>query len=202
MNWADWMMVGWFILVIFCLTIIIVDKNKNTKGDTQMTKICDWENCNEEVADWQTHCPKHYAMMQQQKTQSGMVKPEQPAPATHQQPVQPAPKQQQPAPVQEEMIDLEEPETQPVQPVQQPEPEEFIDAGDIEEPENAETLNFPDLPKLSDRERLIVKQTAFKGAIELMSKMEFEAKQFEDLIGEIETLTLSFYRLIVVENER
>lgn len=184
MDWVGWLMLFWFALVSWTIYVLIKEQNK---GDKQMTKICDWDDCNEEVADWQTHCPKHYAMMQQQKEQSGMAQPEQQA-----QVQQPAPAEQPPAqPVQEEVIDVQEPEPQPVKQPEQPKP--------------AETKPEPTvqpLPKLSDRERLIVKQTAFKGAIELMTRMNFEAKQFQELIDEVETLTVKFYGLIVRENEQ
>lgn len=172
MGWIDWLMLFWFVLVSLTIYILIKEQNK---GDTTMTKICDWDDCNEEVADWQTHCPKHYAMMQQQKQQSGMAQPQQQAQVQQPQPQQPQQPVQQPA------------QAQPKQTVEQA----------MEEQEQV-----LDLPQLSDRERLIVKQTAFKGAIELMSKLNFEAKEYEDLINEVETLTVHFYRLIVMHNER
>lgn len=161
-------MIFWFALVSMTIYILIKEHNK---GEEIMTKICDWDDCNEEVADWQTHCPKHYAMMQQQKQQSGMAQPQQQA-----QVQQPQPQQQVQQPVQ----------AQPKQTVEQ----------DMQEQEQA-----LDLPQLSERERLIVKQSAFKGAIELMSKMNFETKEYEDLLNEVETLTVHFYRIIVMQNE-
>jgi hypothetical protein len=57
------------------------------------------------------------------------------------------------------------------------------------------------LPELVERERLIVKQTCLKSAVELMKSFDNEAKEFDQLMKEVETLTVYFYRTIVTKNE-
>jgi hypothetical protein len=57
------------------------------------------------------------------------------------------------------------------------------------------------LPQLEERERLIVKQTCLKSAIELMKTFDNESKEFEQMISEVETLTVYFYNVVVKNNE-
>ena len=60
-----------------------------------------------------------------------------------------------------------------------------------------EEIEREPLPEIDDRTSSIISQVAFKGAIELMANMNFEEKTFEELIGEIRTLTNEFYRIMV-----
>jgi hypothetical protein len=97
--------------------------------------------------------------------------------------------------------------TQQQQQQPQPPPQEEIVTEervvDVQEPKKIKSAQQKiDLPELVERERLIVKQTALKSAIELLKTMDNENKEFEQLMNEIETLTVYFYRVIVLKNEQ
>lgn len=54
-----------------------------------MTKKCATEGCTEEIQEWQTYCPKHYAeMMQKQQAQQMPPQQQQQMPAPPQMPAQ------------------------------------------------------------------------------------------------------------------
>ena len=137
-----------------------------------MAKICEIEGCNEEIADWQNVCPRHFAMMQQQKQQSGM---RQEYPQQHQ------PQQQQgyvPQQMAEQPMRMKQPQTE--MPQQKPKVE---------------------LPKLDERERLIVKQTSMKCAIDFLQQTPVEYQDYEEMMGQLERLTVDIYKIIVKRNE-
>ena len=161
-----------------------------------MVKKCSWENCETEIQEWQAYCPKHYAMKMQEegkpvKQIKEVVKEEFIGVSkTEPTPVQPVQKQ-------EQMIDIEEPspklkkvkvEGETVKPKPTIEPKKIV---------------VFHLPTLVGKERLIVKQTAFKGAIQIMTELvPIKGKDFGQVVNEIETLTVMFYKLIVRENEK
>lgn len=113
-----------------------------------MTKTCADPNCTNEIQQWQTYCPQHYAEMMQKQQQAEM--PKQP------------------------------------------------DAPKVVKTEEVKVLP---LPQLEERERLIVKQTCLKSAVELMKSFDNEAKEFDQLMQEVETLTVYFYKTVVSRNE-
>lgn len=120
-----------------------------------MTKKCAVENCMNEIQEWQTYCPQHYAEMMQRQNQQQQVQ-------------------------------------QPQQMPQQPQTPQAV---------KKEEVKTVPLPALDERERLIVKQTCLKSAVELMKSFDNEAKEFEQLMQEVKTLTVFFYRTVVEKNE-
>lgn len=141
-----------------------------------MAKVCDIQDCNEEIADWQQYCPKHYAQVQQQKQESAIKQPQAQQPVQTQQPVQetgtpqPEPKPQ--------MIDVEEKQTVTEPPKMLP------------------------LVKLEGKERLIVKQTALKCAVEFLQQTPVEYNNYDEMVGQLRRLVVDMYRIVVEENER
>lgn len=145
-----------------------------------MAKVCDIQDCNEEIADWQQYCPKHYAQVQQQKQQSAIQQPE------AQQPVQPV---EQPKPVQETAT----PETQP-----QP---EMIDIVDDKQSVTEEKQMLP-LDDLQGKDRLIIKQVALKCAVEFLQQTPVEYNDYTEMVGQLRRLVVDMYRIIVERNEQ
>ena len=83
----------------------------------------------------------------------------------------------------------------PVQPqrIQQP--------PDIPDVVKKQEVSSQPLPKLEDDERLRIKESCLSCAVEMMKTFDNEAKEFEQLISEVKTLTVYFYRIIVTKNE-
>lgn len=145
-----------------------------------MAKICDIKDCNEEIADWQQYCPKHYAQVQQQKQQSAIQQPD------AQQPVQPV---EQPKPVQETVIS------------EPPEIPKVIDMIDDTKPVTEEKQMLP-LDALQGKERLIIKQVALKCAVEFLQQTPVEYNDYTEMVGQLRRLVVDMYRIIVERNEQ
>lgn len=74
------------------------------------------------------------------------------------------------------------------QPVEQPKPKQQPVKEMVEE----------QLPKLPQRETAIIRQVAFKSAVDLIISLEDTSqKEFEQLVGEVTTMTNEFYKIIV-----
>lgn len=67
-----------------------------------------------------------------------------------------------------------------------------------EEPKEAPKFN---ISRMEERERLIVKQTCLKCAVEIMTNTEFENQSFEEMIDRIGTLVVRLFNLVVEHNE-
>lgn len=144
-----------------------------------MTKICAYEGCNKEIDDWQTYCIDHYV---EKASKQG-------APQEESAPVQrPVPKP--------------EPKTQQ-RPVPKPEPNQEQRPQPRPRPPEPQKIEVPEfeMPELDERQRLIVKQVAFKGAIDLIGQTDFLERSWDTLIDEIRTLTVQFYQIICERNE-
>lgn len=80
-------------------------------------------------------------------------------------------------------------QVQPQQQSQQPQPTQEV---------MQKTYN---LPNINDRDRLIVKQVAFKALIELMQQMDFFDLDDDAQLNLLRKYTVMFYKVIVEENE-
>lgn len=138
-----------------------------------MTKQCSYENCNEEIADWQEFCPKHYAQVQQQKQQSAIQQPQAQQPVQPQQPMQQPVTEQKPLykEIEENMIDIV-------------------------------TQNMLPLDDLQGKDRLIIKQVALKCAVEFLQQTPVEYNDYTEMIGQLRRLVVDMYRIIVEKNEQ
>lgn len=140
-----------------------------------MTKICQVEGCNEEISDWQTYCPRHYAEMLEKRKQSNIQQPkeiEQPKKENVQEPKQPVLDEKQQETVQEEIVDDKTSKGEKFQ-----------------------------MEKLEGRERLIVKQTAVKRAVDFLQDSGLEFDDYESMINQLRRLTVDIYKIIVEHNE-
>ena len=142
-----------------------------------MTKQCSYEECNEEIADWQQMCPKHYAQVQQQKQQSAIQQPDAQKPV---QPVEQQGQQQSYSPENQQVS----PEPQPVQKVE------------VEEPQ------MLPLDDLQGKDRLIIKQVAMKCAVEFLQQTPVEYNDYPEMVGQLRRLLVDMYRIIVEKNEQ
>lgn len=148
-------------------------------------KYCTEEGCEEQILDWQNYCYKHGGIKMEapHNPKQAQQMPQPPHPS---QPIEPmtAPKPEQPNPVghqEKAYMDMAKLRKEPGLPV-------FVVSGE--------------LPKLEGKERLIVKQVAFKEAVSTMLSMEdFQNKQYDTMLGELQRLTVDYYKIIVSHNE-
>ena len=148
-----------------------------------MTKQCSYEECNEEIADWQQMCPKHYAQVQQQKQQSAIQQPD------AQKPVQPVEQQGQ--------QQSYSPENQQVSP--EPQQPQMIDITEEKQPVEPQMLPLDDL---QGKDRLIIKQVAMKCAVEFLQQTPVEYNDYPEMVGQLRKLVVDMYRIIVEKNEQ
>lgn len=154
-------------------------------------KKCAFEGCEIDIEDWQVYCVDHYIKTKNQPAQS----PVQKQPQSVQQPASAPQQQAQPNPVKQ----MKSPQVPPQSGIQQPAQQPVAQAQP--QPKLSTPQQHFEMPELSERERLIVKQVAFKGAIHLMSQQDFLDRSFDTLIDEIRTLTIKFYQLITEKSE-
>lgn len=96
-----------------------------------------------------------------------------------------------------QQVQAQQPQQQPqAQPPVQQQPEQTV-----EQPKQKQkpvTEVEEQLPKLPQRETAIIRQVCFKSAVDLIISLEDTSqKEFEQLLGEIQTLTDEFYAIIV-----
>ena len=146
-----------------------------------MTKQCATEGCVAEIEQWQTYCSKHYAeMMAQQKQQQA-------------QPVQQPVQQQQMQPPELPKSVLPQ---NPVPHERYKIPEQEVE---VEDYNDEEEIDRPTFNELTADTKLQIRIIAFNGAVEMLKTTKIETKKFEQLIGEIETLTNTFSNIIMTD---
>lgn len=146
-----------------------------------MTKQCAKPDCNREIEQWKTYCDEHYLeMTTQQNNLSQQYSRQQP------QTVQQMPtniKYEQPPNIPQTMMLQQQKQELPKSPTE------------INGKEERQVL------KINGEQKIRVREVAFNGAIKLMSHMDFEDKDFQTMIGEVETLTNSFQDIIITDYE-
>lgn len=155
------------------------------QGKVVKIKLCAKEGCNKEIQQWQTYCPEHYAEISAMQMQTN----------------------NQQMPVQDQQVQDQQPPQIPPLPEL---PKQVLNSIQTEDGKQ-ENVDLPVIKasntntgkkvrlKVSAKDILSVRLESFNGAVRLLSNMDFENKKFEQLIGEIETLTNMFQDIILGE---
>lgn len=160
-------------------------------------KLCPYEDCDEQILDWQETCYLHKNIKgetQMNENNYGNPQPQ-------------MPQAQQPTP--QPQTDFGYAPQRPV-PQQQVQPKEepvvYNSQGDQIPKSNEKSgdVIVGEIPELSDRDRLIVKQVAFKSAIDVYLQMnaDVEINDYDTMLGELQRLTVDFFKIIVAKNEQ
>src|SRR3990172_2260600 len=125
-------------------------------------KLCDYNECGKEIQIWKMYCDEHEAMMEaKNETRQAQVSPSQRQKQSPQIPDRIPQRQGMPRP------------ELPRFPHQQPQEEILM-------PELPKRV-FEKVPEVPENTRLALKQTALRAAIDLMTRMEFQDKEFAEL---------------------
>jgi len=162
-----------------------------------MTKQCATEGCVAEIEQWQTYCSKHYAEMMAQQKQQQAQPVQQPVQQQQMQPQQ----IRQAQPVQQQQ--MQPPELPKSVLPQNPVPHERYKIPEqeveVEDYNDEEEIDRPTFNELTADTKLQIRIIAFNGAVEMLKTTKIETKKFEQLIGEIETLTNTFSNIIMTD---
>lgn len=168
-----------------------------------MNKNCGFKECTEKIFSWQEFCYKHN---NQEETQmNNQQQPTYPAQPNWKNPAQvidgngntfqsqnPQPMQQQPMPPppQRQPMSVPKPPSSPELPkmVLDNDKSKFEISGEI--------------PTLTEPQRLVIKQTAFKRAVDVIIQSgEIEEMSYDKLKGKLQRMTVDFYNIVVSKNE-